>query len=101
MHGINNPNGHAAQLVWSLHYGGARLVRVVSDKRWRGMWRLAWADGRTSDLSNLTRIRDAAEVICQRGPPHRDPQLFRWQRIKPLEDAAGTSPMRPIGGGHG
>jgi hypothetical protein len=39
-----------------------RKPKVVSDVAHRGMWRVRWPDGRLSDMSNLTRAKDA--VAC-------------------------------------
>jgi len=63
----------------ALHYGAARtpLVWIIPDETYPGMYRLRWPDGRTSDMGNLTRAKDAAETICA---ADRDPKLFRWDR---------------------
>jgi len=53
------------------------------------MWRIAWPDGQLSDLGNLSRVKDAAEVICANG---RNSALLHWKRHaceKPLEAATG------------
>jgi hypothetical protein len=48
------------------HRGGRRLSprrpKVVPDSAHRGMWRVRWPDGRLSDMTNLTRAKDA--VAC-------------------------------------
>jgi hypothetical protein len=48
------------------HRGGCRLSprkpKVVPDVAHRGMWRVRWPDGRLSDMTNLTRAKDA--VAC-------------------------------------
>jgi hypothetical protein len=48
------------------HRGGRRLSprrpRVVPDAARSGMWRVRWPDGRLSDVTNLTRAKDA--VAC-------------------------------------
>jgi len=66
---------------YALHYGGSAktLALVIPDDIWPGMWRIAWPDGRLSDMVNLTRAKDAAEVLAERGPPHRNPRLFHWE----------------------
>jgi hypothetical protein len=56
------------------------MVRVIPDGRWPDMWRMLWPDGQVSDMTNLSRIKDAASEICQRGPPARNGQRFRWKR---------------------
>jgi hypothetical protein len=97
MHSPNSHNGHPAQAVaYSLHYGnGSRsLAWVIPDNRWPGMWRIHWPDDRISDMANLTRTKDAAIAICERGPPRlRDSRLFQWReaRIAPLVAPLGNS----------
>jgi hypothetical protein len=48
------------------HRGGCRLSprkpKVVPDAAHTGMWRVRWPDGRLSDMTNLTRAKDA--VAC-------------------------------------
>jgi hypothetical protein len=48
------------------HRGGCRLSprkpKVVPDAAHSGMWRVRWPDGRLSDMTNLTRAKDA--VAC-------------------------------------
>jgi len=39
-----------------------RKPKVVPDSAHRGMWRVRWPDGRLSDMTNLTRAKDA--VAC-------------------------------------
>jgi len=43
------------------------------------MWRIQWPDGGTSDMTNLTRAKDAAAAICERGPPRRARRLLQWK----------------------
>lgn len=35
------------------------MGRIVPDDQHRGTWRVQWSDGRCSDLTNLTRAKDA------------------------------------------
>ena len=35
------------------------MGHVVPDSKYAGMWRVQWSDGRRSDLTNLTRAKDA------------------------------------------
>jgi hypothetical protein len=48
------------------HRGGCRLSsrkpKVVPDAAHPGMWRVRWPDGSLSDITNLTRAKDA--VAC-------------------------------------
>ena len=39
-----------------------RKPKVVPDAARPGMWRVRWPDGRLSDMTNLTRAKDA--VTC-------------------------------------
>jgi hypothetical protein len=66
---------------YALYYGNAQtpMVRVAPDDHWPGMWRMIWPDGQLSDVANLSRIRDAAAVICERGPPARNRRRFHWK----------------------
>ena len=68
----------------ALYYGTAAtsLVHVVPDSVHAGMWRLTWPDGETSDMANLSRIKDAAVVLCERGPPERNGRRFKWKRSR-------------------
>jgi hypothetical protein len=65
----------------ALHYGDALtpLALVVPDERWPDMFRIAWPDGRLSDMANLSRAKDAAEAFFERGPPRRDRLSFKWK----------------------
>ena len=62
-----------------LHYGGAKhpLAEVVPDANWPGMWRVRY-DGNLSDMANLSRARDAAVAIAERGPPERNGRRLHW-----------------------
>ncbi len=81
-----------ASKTYRLLYGRARcpLATVVPDTRWPDMWRIAWPDGQISDMVNLTRAKDAAVAIAERGPPSRYQRLLWWKlciedgRIAPL-----------------
>ena len=64
---------------WSLHYSGSCLAHVVPDDAWPGMWRIQWPDGRCSDMANLSRAKDAAAAIAERGPPPRNRRRFHWK----------------------
>ena len=72
----------------ALHYGDATrpLAEIVADALWPGMYRIAWPSGELSDLASLTRAKDAAALITERGPPRRDPRRFHWK----LETAEAT-----------
>jgi hypothetical protein len=77
---INNhfePRGQA----YCLHYGNARtpLCRVIPDEAFAAMYRIEWPGGERSVMANLSRARDAAAAICERGPPARNRRLFRWE----------------------
>jgi hypothetical protein len=66
---------------------------VVSESVYPGMYRIRWPSGELSDMVNLSRAKDAALAICERGPPRRDPRLFRWE-IDRRERPAKASPAR-------
>jgi hypothetical protein len=73
--------------AYALHYGTANtaLVRVLPHRLHREMWLMVWPDGQQSDFGNLTRIKDAAEVICARG---RNSTLLQWKQhpyVRPAE----------------
>ena len=70
----------AERLAFALRYGHARtpLALVLPDLDWPGTWRIAWPDGRLSDIVNLARAKDAAEAFSERGPPARNRRLFHW-----------------------
>jgi hypothetical protein len=63
----------------ALHYGNAPepMAWIVPDGP---LWRMHWPDGQISDWANLSRIRDAAASICERGPPAKNRLRFRWKR---------------------
>jgi hypothetical protein len=71
------PNG----VEHHLFYGDARkpVFRVVSDAIHPGMWRVVHPDGSLSDMANLTRAKDAAFVMADRGPPRRNQSLLQWK----------------------
>jgi hypothetical protein len=77
--------------TFTLHSGSTLLAHVVPDCVNAGMYRIRWPDGRVSDLANLSRIKDAAETISERGPPPRNRRDFRWQR-----QAAGQAISGPL-----
>jgi hypothetical protein len=82
----------------ALYYGNARkpLARIVPDGRWPGMWRISWSDGRLSDMVNLSRAKDAAIALCERGPPARNRRLFHWKK-EPSKTGPAASPIRQNG----
>ena len=75
--------------VHRLHYGKTPLADVVPDNHWPNMWRIAWPDGCLSDMANLSRARDAAQAIAERGPPARNRTILRWVTVKHVEEAVG------------
>ena len=94
-YGLTGVNAQAS----SLYYGNSRtpVAHAAPDAVWPGLWRIHWPDGQISDLTNLTRAKDAAEVISERGPPRRDHKLFRW-KSDPCETPAKAVPVRPLNG---
>ena len=84
--------------VYRLHYGSSKqpIAEVVPDTQWPDMWRIQWADCRLSDMANLSRARDAALAIAERGPPVRNRQLLQWQ-IEPVEEPLRRPLVSPSG----
>ena len=83
----------AAAVRYELFYGQAStpLVRVEPDRTYPDLWRIVWPDGRVSDIVNLTRAKDAAMTLCERGPPARDPQRFHWRLNRSDSPSAGRT----------
>jgi hypothetical protein len=79
-----------AMLVLHASDGGLPMVRIQPDASCPSMWRMHWPDGQVSDMGELTRIRDEATAICERGPPARNRQAFKWTRIYRSLDQAIT-----------
>jgi hypothetical protein len=77
---------------YSLRYGSAKnpVAEVIPDKTWPGMWRVRTPDRSLSDMANLSRAKDAALAIAERGPPAKDAKLLRWE-MAPLGEALGGS----------
>jgi hypothetical protein len=73
------------RLGYTLHNGNSQtpMVRIVPDAKWPRMWRMILPDGQISDLANLSRIKDAAADICDRGPPRRNRAYFKWKAEQP------------------
>jgi hypothetical protein len=72
----------SAKSIWRLYYGNGTkpAASVAPDAHWPNMWRAQLADGQLSDLGNLSRIKDAAAVIAERGPPARDRLALHWKQ---------------------
>jgi hypothetical protein len=85
--------------AFGLFYGNARapLVVVVRDPAWPGVYRVVWPGG-ASDIANLSRAKDAAFVLAQKGPPARDERLLHWQTT-PLGQAHRRALVRLTAGG--
>jgi hypothetical protein len=68
-------------LQYALRYGSAKhpVAEVMPDKTWPGMWRVRY-DGNLSDMANLSRAKDAAMAIAERGPPGRNRQRLHWHK---------------------
>jgi hypothetical protein len=73
---FNKPTDSQRQV---LYYGRRSLGEVVPDDVWPGMFRMRWADGSVSDMTNLSRAVDAAAAIAERGPPARNRRRFAWK----------------------
>jgi hypothetical protein len=65
------------ELVWNglaLHLGtkrGRKLATVQPDAEWLGMWRVRMADGHLSDMTNLSRAKDAATLLALGALTHK------------------------------
>ena len=83
-------------LQYNLRYGSAKhpVAEVIPDKTCPGMWRVRTSDGWMSDMANLSRAKDAASAIAERGPPARDRTLLRWQ-MAPLGEPLGSPVVSP------
>ena len=62
--------GHK-ELAWNwqgprLYIGTKTVAAIVPDAVYAGMWRVRRADGSLSDMSNITRARDAAMAMVLR-----------------------------------
>lgn len=68
----------------ALLYGKRSVLHVVPDSKYPAMYRIRRRDGSLSDLGNLTRVKDAAEVIASRELNIHDPAQLKWARGEPL-----------------
>jgi hypothetical protein len=75
-----------------LFYGHATrpLARVFADGP---LYRIDWPDGSVSDICNLSRAKDAAMAIAERGPPTRNRRMFHWKK-KASKRRLEASPIR-------
>jgi hypothetical protein len=82
-------------LRYRLHYGSAKhpVAEVIPDKAWPGMWRVRTPDGWLSDMANLSRAKDAAMAIAERGPPCRNRRRLHWL-TRAVEEALTASLVR-------
>ncbi len=51
---------------WVLKFNRRKVGRVFRDSQYPGMWRSRRADGKLSDVANLSRAKDAALGAAQR-----------------------------------
>jgi hypothetical protein len=56
-----------------------RRPKVVADAACPGMWRLQWSDGGLSDITNLTRAKDAVACFIE------TEERRQRERQRPLE----------------
>ncbi len=76
---------------WVLKFNRRKVGRVFRDSQDPGMWRSRRADGRLSDVANLTWAKDAALAAAQRdNGPSKSPvkrTLFRTKspHVAPIE----------------
>jgi hypothetical protein len=89
----------AATVRYELFYGQAStpLVRAEPDRTYPDLWRIVWPDGRVSDIVNLTRAKDAAMALSERGPPARNPQRLHWRLNRSDSPSAGRTCVESAG----
>ena len=80
-----------------------RKPKVVPDAAHPGMWRVRWPDRRLSDITNLTRAKDAVACLmeteeCRQRARHRSSSEGRLC-VKTGEMPAGGA-LVPAGGEH-
>jgi hypothetical protein len=57
----------SVELEWKgdhLCLGRRKMLRIVPDEEYPGMWRVEFSDGKLSDMVNRTRAKDAAISIA-------------------------------------
>jgi hypothetical protein len=75
--------------------GNARapLARVVPDDI-PALWRVVLPDGRRSDPVNVTRAKDIAWALAERGPPPRNSQRLHWKKDRSESRSGGRGRVR-------
>jgi hypothetical protein len=76
---------------YALRQAKAVLAHALPDEVWPGMWRLIWPDGRVSDMTTLTRCKDAGRAIA--GGRHGS-SGYHW---KVRETSPSSAPMHLFG----
>ena len=89
----------AAAVRYELFYGQALtpLVCIEPDRVYPDLWRIVWPDGQMSDIVNLARAKDAALVLCERGPPARNPRYLHWRLNRSDSPSAGRTCVESAG----
>jgi hypothetical protein len=72
-----------------------RQPKVVPDAAHPGMWRVRWPDGRLSDMTNLTRAKDAVACFIE------TEERRRRGRQSPSEGRLCVKTVVPASGEHG
>jgi hypothetical protein len=62
------------------------LATVIPDDLWPGLYRIRFDDGAISDVTNLSRAKDAARTVSK---------SFRWKPIKTDGQPIGSPPISP------
>ncbi len=77
---------------WVLKFNRRKVGRVFRDSQYPGMWRSRRADGRLSDMANLTRAKDAVLGAAQRdnGPPKSPLKRTLFRAKSPYIAAIGS-----------
>jgi hypothetical protein len=82
---------------WLLLFNRRRVGRVVPDSRYPKMHRSVRADGRLSDMANLSRAKDAALDAVTRDLAWDSANSPRKAQQIGTVFSAPSPPMRPIG----
>jgi hypothetical protein len=76
-----------------LFYGNSHtpIARIVPSAEYPSLWQVRWPDGRLSGWASLTRCKDAAVAISERGPPPRNPQRLHWRQDRSESPSGGRT----------
>jgi hypothetical protein len=91
-----NIQGFRRRRIYSLHRGRSkRLIVHIAPDHSTGLYRIAWPDIGLSDVTNLTRAKDAAREWAERKAVTEDRKLPVARRLKSLDNFWwSASPVR-------